>query len=332
MPSAARRRRAVQEEESSEEEAPRQTQRGRKQAVESDDDDSEDDAGPGDDEMDVDGDLDDSQDQVVKKMVRYALACEFQRKSIKRQEISEKVIGKQHRGSFKRVFESAQNQLRTKFGMEMVELPAKTKNTMKEKRAALKTKGNSKPTANYILTTILPPEYRTPEIMPASNIGSQHNEAAYMGLCTTIVSIIALSPNDAIPDHKLHQYFERLSLDRHTGLGTTEALLTRMIKDQYIYKTVEKTADDETIDWRVGPRGKVEIGNKGVQGLVNEVYGETAPEDLDQRLQRSLGIEARKVRDDDDEGGEDEEEEEGDVTTNDDPGPSRTSSTRQSRR
>ena len=79
----------VQEEESSEEEAPRQTQRGRNQAVESDDE-SEDDAGAGDDSMDVDGDLDESQDQVVKKMVRYALACEFQRKSIKRQEISEK--------------------------------------------------------------------------------------------------------------------------------------------------------------------------------------------------------------------------------------------------
>ena len=44
------------------------------------------------------------------------------------------MIGKQHRGAFKRVFEQAQNQLRTKFGMEMVELPVKTKNTMKEKR------------------------------------------------------------------------------------------------------------------------------------------------------------------------------------------------------
>ncbi|KAH6710647.1 MAGE family-domain-containing protein [Leptodontidium sp. MPI-SDFR-AT-0119] len=330
MPSAARRRRTVQQEESSEEEAPRQTQRGRKQAVESDDDESEEDAEPGDDTMEVDGDLDESQDQVVKKMVRYALACEFQRKSIKRQDISDKVIGKQHRGAFKRVFESAQNQLRTKFGMEMVELPIKTKNTMKEKRAALKTKGNSKPTANYILTTILPPEYRSPEIMPPSTIGSEHNEASYIGICTAIVSIIALSPNDTVPDHKLHQYLERLSMEKHTGLGTTEVLLARMIKDQYIYKTTEKTADDETIDWRVGPRGKVEIGNKGIQGLVNEVYGDSAPDDLDKRLHRSLGIEAVKVNGNG-ENDEDEEEQE-EVTMNGDPGPSRTSSRRQNRR
>lgn len=79
----------VQQEESSDEEAPRQTQLGRKQAVESEDE-SEEDAEPGNDTMDVDGDIDESQDQVVKKMVRYALACEFQRKTIKRQDISDK--------------------------------------------------------------------------------------------------------------------------------------------------------------------------------------------------------------------------------------------------
>ena len=169
--------------------------------------------------------------------------------------------------------------------------------------------------------------------MPASTIGSQHDEATYIGICTALVSIIALSPNDTVPDHKLYQYLERLSLDKHTGLGTTEVLLARMIKDQYIYKTIERTADEETIDWRVGPRGKIEIGNRGIQGLVNEVYGEDAAEDLEKRLHRSLGIEAVKANGDgemDEE--EEEEEEEEEVTVNGDPGPSRTSSRRQSRR
>lgn len=41
------------------------------------------------DEMEVDGD-EDSQDQVVKKFVRYALACEYQRMPIKRANITEK--------------------------------------------------------------------------------------------------------------------------------------------------------------------------------------------------------------------------------------------------
>lgn len=40
--------------------------------------------------MDVDGDGDDTQDQVVKRLVRYALACEYQRLPIKRANITEK--------------------------------------------------------------------------------------------------------------------------------------------------------------------------------------------------------------------------------------------------
>jgi hypothetical protein len=40
--------------------------------------------------MEVDGDEADSQDQVVKKLVRYALACEYQRMPIKRANITEK--------------------------------------------------------------------------------------------------------------------------------------------------------------------------------------------------------------------------------------------------
>lgn len=46
------------------------------------------------------------------------------------------VIGKQ-RGSFRRVFDAAQMQLRTKFGMEMVELPMKEKTSLKDKRGLL---------------------------------------------------------------------------------------------------------------------------------------------------------------------------------------------------
>jgi len=99
------------------------------------------------DDADTDG-----QDQTVKKLVRYALACEYKRTKITRAGISEKgrfvgiwlaqstnvaVIGKQRGGAFKKAFEGAQKELRTKFGMEMVVLPAKVKVTMKEKRGII---------------------------------------------------------------------------------------------------------------------------------------------------------------------------------------------------
>lgn len=68
-----------------------------------------------------------SLDALVKKMVRFALACEYSRLPIRRADISTKVLGEQGTRMFKTVFEQAQRHLREKFGMEMVELPAREK-------------------------------------------------------------------------------------------------------------------------------------------------------------------------------------------------------------
>ena len=73
---------------------------------------------------------------MVKKMVRLALACEYQRKPIRRAEISEKVLGSGGGRAFKNVFQTAQHQLRTVFGMEMIELPGREKVTLQQKRGA----------------------------------------------------------------------------------------------------------------------------------------------------------------------------------------------------
>lgn len=72
-------------------------------------------------------------DQMKKKLVRLALACEYQRRPIRRADVSEKVLGSQGR-QFKKVFEEAQIELRSVFGMEMVELPAREKITLQERR------------------------------------------------------------------------------------------------------------------------------------------------------------------------------------------------------
>lgn len=79
----------AQQEESSEEERPQNTQRkkGKQRAAEDDDDDEEDE--DGEDEMELDAG-EDSQEQLVKKLVRYALACEYQRMPIRRAGITEK--------------------------------------------------------------------------------------------------------------------------------------------------------------------------------------------------------------------------------------------------
>lgn len=71
---------------------------------------------------------------MVKKLVRLALASEYSRQVIRRTDISAKVLGEQGTRQFKVVFEAAQKALRTRFGMEMVELPVKEKVTVSQRR------------------------------------------------------------------------------------------------------------------------------------------------------------------------------------------------------
>ena len=71
---------------------------------------------------------------MVKRLVRLALACEYQRRPIRRSDISEKVLGPTGGRRFKDVFAQTQLQLRSVFGMEMVELPAREKITLAQKR------------------------------------------------------------------------------------------------------------------------------------------------------------------------------------------------------
>lgn len=89
-------------------------------------------------------------------------------------------------------------------------------------------------------------------------------------------------------------------------MDKTANVLAKMQKQGYIVRTVDRSGDDETVDWRVGPRGKVEIGTNGIMGLVNTVYLDDSREDLQSRLHRSLGVEiAREGQREDD--GDDEE-------------------------
>jgi len=141
-----------------------------------------------------------------------------------------------------------------------------------------------------------------------------------MGFCAMVVAFILLHPGGVLPDHKLNHYLSRLNSDKNTGRESTAVTLKRMVAQGYIRKVTETNESDETIDWVVMPRGKIEIGTRGVQGIVREVYAEDAPSDLDKRLQRSLGTEIKKININ-----EENEEASGDeAPANGDPGPSNT--------
>lgn len=222
-----------------------------------------------------------------RKLVRYALACDYSRIPIRRDDIRTKVFGKQ-KAKYNQVFDSAQNELRRVFGMQMVELPLKEKTTLKERIAASKATTVQTTSKAYILSSVLPAEYRAPAILKPSNIPTSAAEASYTGIHTMIYSLIVLS-GGKLPDAKLDRYLRRMNADVNMPMDKTELVLAKMIKQGYLVKIKDNIGGEEIIEWMAGPRGKIEVGDNGVQGLVIEAYGDSAPEDLVDRIKCSLG-------------------------------------------
>lgn len=151
---------------------------------------------------------------------------------------------------------------------------------------------------------MLPVRFRHPDILPPPQVPTNELESQYTGLYTFVVSVISLS-GGTLPDSRLERYLKRANVEETaaqnsmnimtSGQDKTEKLLKRMEKDGYIVKVRDNSGGEETVDWIVGPRGKTEIGDTGVRGMVKSVYGEVEDvADLDRRLERSLGVNERK--------------------------------------
>ncbi|KAF1967164.1 MAGE-domain-containing protein [Bimuria novae-zelandiae CBS 107.79] len=228
--------------------------------------------------------------QLSKNLVRYALACEYSRTPIRRQDINQKVLGT-HSRLFKGVFREAQGHLMDVFGMQMVELPNREKVTFRQKRAAAGADQNK--TSNvWILQNILPSQYRSLDCMGPGIAPADENDpdlaGAYIGLYSTVISLILLS-GGTLSEAKLDRFLKRMNAGDSTPVDTTDKVLMRMAKDGYIVKIKDTQGGEELVDYMVGPRGKVEVGKEGVRDLVRTVYGDDV-QDLDQRLKRSLGL------------------------------------------
>ena len=110
-----------------------------------------------------------------------------------------------------------------------------------------------------------------------------------MGLYTFIISLIFLAGGQ-LPEGKLERYLARANADQSTPVDRTDKMLHRMVKEGYIVRIKENADGEEMIDYRVGPRGRVEVGEDGVAAMVKRVYGDSATDDLEKRIQRSLGL------------------------------------------
>lgn len=151
---------------------------------------------------------------------------------------------------------------------------------------------------SWILVSCLPTRYRVhPDIFTPARAPNEPTESTYTALYTMIVSIVYLhtptaGPYDSngngshedttepISDAKLMRHLSRLQLDTWAPMNgpggselSVEKLLQRMVKEGYLDKRKDTSSGEEVVEWTVGPRGKREIGRKGVAALVRGVYG-----------------------------------------------------------
>ncbi|KAF1816576.1 MAGE-domain-containing protein, partial [Eremomyces bilateralis CBS 781.70] len=183
--------------------------------------------------------------QMARKLVRLALACEYSRQPIRRAEISAKVLGN-HPRQFKTVFEEAQGTLRDVFGMEMSELPVREKITLQEKRAAQRAPKGSLSSKSWVLTTVLPPRFRDPAIIPPPAVPTHDAESAYIGLYTFLISVIYLN-GGSLAEAKLERYLRRANADEYTPVDRTDKLLQRMQREGYLVRVKDNSTGEEMV-------------------------------------------------------------------------------------
>lgn len=160
--------------------------------------------------------------------------------------------------------------------------------------AAQKTEKAATSSKQWILTSILPEKYRVDDsILCPPKVPTTEAESTYIGLYSFIISVISLC-GGTISEAKLDRYLKRADADEHTPVDKTDKLLQRLCKEGYLVKLKDSSGGEEVVEYMVGPRGKVEIGTDGVAGLVKTVYGDDAVDDLDSRVQRSLGLSDEK--------------------------------------
>ena len=178
--------------------------------------------------------------------------------------------------------------------------------------AAQRVEKPSSSNKTWILSSTLPPAYRVPEILPPTKAPM---EGTYTGIYSFIIAVILLN-GGVLQESKLERYLKRTNADTYTPIDRTDRLLQRLCKEGYLIRNREMDGGEEIIEYIVGPRGKMEVGARGVAGLVREVYGRTSGgenmtvaereqiEEFELRLSRSLGLKMEPSRSQEDDPGE----------------------------
>lgn len=93
---------------------------------------------------------------------------------------------------------------------------------------------------------------------------------------------------------KLKRHLARVNAGQNLPMGKTDEVLTKLVRQGYLDRVVEKAdhAEEDTVTWCVGTRGKVEFPPESIKGFLTIVWGDDKPDDFEKKVNRSLGLAA----------------------------------------
>ncbi|KAI9097086.1 MAGE family-domain-containing protein [Phlyctochytrium arcticum] len=218
--------------------------------------------------------------QKVKELVRLALSTEHRKVPLRREEINKKVL-KEHTRVFPAIFERANDRLRSIFGFEMVELPAKDMTAAAtQAQTQTQTQKNGpgaktvvKSSRAYILRSILPVDQR---------ITRWGAETPEMVLTCLILCIIMVNGRQ-LDEGRLLGYLARLGIGKDDSVleyDTPMAFLSHMTKQNYLIRNKIQMGEMDTYDYFWGPRAKIELPEEHAIEFIAEAYDDLTPDVL----------------------------------------------------
>ncbi|KAK4511878.1 uncharacterized protein ATC70_003877 [Mucor velutinosus] len=257
---------------------------------------------------DDDGSYAEDLERVVKAVCRYALSCEYKKKTIRRDDLN-KLLSEPLKKSLNLLLSQAQAKLRHVFGLELVELPnlkeksnqsqtqrhggsgsTQTEQTQQQvpsfSQAIARPSGGSSGT--YVLRSILKEEYRTPDIIERST-----REYQMTGILYVLLALLFLNGQN-MNTEDLNGHMDRLKLTKTIhgveGINTREELLQEFIRDGYLRrsKLPDPDTDEPQFTYTWGPRAMVEVGHAGITAFIINFFGDDLDEDTKQGLSRKI--------------------------------------------
>ncbi|KAF9985814.1 hypothetical protein BGZ65_009745 [Modicella reniformis] len=218
-------------------------------------------------------------ERLVKDVVRLAIFTSHSEHALKRDDIRD--ILNDHPRQFDNVFQKAQERLRDVFGMELVELTTKGRSGQSAEKG----------TKSFMLRNILPMG------LIASGTVDCEAELDDMGLLMVVLSLIMVRQG-AIYESALMSHFRRLSLlEDNSQFGDIQKKLDVLIKKRYLEKFkldhMNDSGEKAEMEYRWGPRAKIEFPEENVVKFIQEVFGRDAPLGLESSIFKAAGIKGK---------------------------------------